>query len=64
MELAPILLQEVFRVIHELHRQGLTIFLVEQNAHQTLKIADYCYVIENGRIAQQGLARDLEKDPK
>jgi branched-chain amino acid transport system ATP-binding protein len=62
--LAPILVQEVFRVIQELHRQGLTIFLVEQNVHQTLKIADYCYVIENGRIAQQGLARDLEKDPK
>jgi branched-chain amino acid transport system ATP-binding protein len=62
--LAPILVQEVFRVIQELHRQGLTIFLVEQNVHQTLKIADYCYVIENGRIAQQGAAKDLEKDPK
>jgi branched-chain amino acid transport system ATP-binding protein len=62
--LAPILVQEVFRVIQELRRQGLTIFLVEQNVHQTLKIADYCYVIENGRIAQQGLAKDLEKDPK
>ena len=62
--LAPILVQEVFNVIKELHKEGLTIFLVEQNVHQTLKIADYCYVIENGRIFQEGTGKDLEKDPK
>ncbi len=60
--LAPIMVQEVFKVIEELHRQGLTIFLVEQNVHQTLRVADYCYVMENGRIVGQGTGKDLEAD--
>ena len=60
--LAPILVQEVFNVIQELHRQGLTIFLVEQNVHQTLRVADYCYVMENGRIVQEGTGQSLESD--
>ncbi len=62
--LAPILVQEVFDVIQQLHQQGLTVFIVEQNVHQTLKIADYCYVMENGRIVQEGTGKDLESDPK
>lgn len=62
--LAPILVNEVFRVIQELHSRGLTIFLVEQNVHQTLKIADYCYVIENGRIVHEGTGENLSRDPK
>ncbi len=62
--LAPILVQEVFEVIQQLHQQGLTVFIVEQNVHQTLKIADYCYVMENGRIVQEGTGKDLESDPK
>ena len=62
--LAPILVNEMFQVIQELHDLGLTIFLVEQNVHQTLKIADYCYVIENGRIVNEGTGKDLEADPK
>jgi branched-chain amino acid transport system ATP-binding protein len=61
--LAPLLVQEIFRVIQELHGQGLTIFLVEQNVHHALKIADYCYVIENGRVVREGPARELEQDP-
>ena len=60
--LSPILVQEMFRVIEELHSQGLTVFLVEQNVHQTLKIADYCYVMENGRIVKEGTGKDLEED--
>ena len=60
--LAPIMVQEVFKVIQDLHREGLTIFLVEQNVHQTLKVADYCYVMENGRIVGQGTGKDLEAD--
>lgn len=60
--LAPIMVQEVFRVIQELHKEGLTIFLVEQNVHQTLKVADYCYVMENGRIVGQGTGKELEAD--
>ena len=60
--LAPLMVQEVFNVIQELHSQGLTIFLVEQNVHQTLKVADYCYVMENGRIVGQGTGKELEAD--
>ena len=62
--LAPILVQEVFRVIQELARQGRTILLVEQNVHQALKISDYCYVLENGRIVHEGTGKELEADPK
>ena len=62
--LSPLLVEEVFRVMRTLHEQGLTIFLVEQNVRQTLRIADYCYVMENGRIVQEGNGRDLESDPK
>ncbi len=62
--LAPILVHEVFQVIRELNEMGLTVFLVEQNVHQTLRIAHYCYVIESGRIVQHGSSQDLEKDPK
>ena len=61
--LAPILVQEVFKVIQELGRQKRTILLVEQNVHQALKIADYGYVMENGRIAHQGTGKELEQDP-
>ncbi|GAB6908990.1 leucine/isoleucine/valine transporter subunit; ATP-binding component of ABC superfamily [Desulfosarcina cetonica] len=62
--LAPILVQEVFNIIRELSRQGRTILLVEQNVHQALKISDYCYVLENGRIVHEGTGKDLEQDPK
>jgi branched-chain amino acid transport system ATP-binding protein len=61
--LAPLLVQEIFRLIQDLHRQGLTIFLVEQNVHHALKIADYAYVIENGRVVKEGAAHELEQDP-
>jgi branched-chain amino acid transport system ATP-binding protein len=62
--LSPILVEEIFRIIKSLHEQGLTIFLVEQNVKQTMKVADYCYVLENGRIVQEGTGRELEADPK
>ncbi len=62
--LSPLLVEEIFRVIKMLHSEGLTIFLVEQNVKQTLKVADYCYVLENGRIVQEGTGRELEADPK
>ena len=62
--LAPILVQEIFHIIKELHKQGMTIFLVEQNVNQTLKVADYCYVLENGRIVQQGTGGEMEADPR
>jgi branched-chain amino acid transport system ATP-binding protein len=62
--LSPIMVEEIFRVIRALHDEGLTVFLVEQNVNHTLKIADYCYVLENGRIVQEGTGRALEADPK
>jgi branched-chain amino acid transport system ATP-binding protein len=62
--LSPLLVQEIFRIIKALHEEGLTIFLVEQNVKQTLKVADYCYVIENGRVVQEGSGAALEADPK
>jgi branched-chain amino acid transport system ATP-binding protein len=62
--LSPILVSEIFSIIKNLHREGLTIFLVEQNVKQTMKVADYCYVLENGRVVQRGSGKDLEADPK
>ncbi len=62
--LAPILVREIFDIILELHRQGLTIFLVEQNVHYAMKIADYCYIIENGRVVREGDPAELEQDPE
>ncbi len=62
--LAPILVREIFEIIRELHRQGLTIFLVEQNVHFAMKIADYCYIIENGRVVREGDPAELEQDPE
>ena len=58
------LLTEIFRIVKTLHDEGLTVFLVEQNVTQTLKVADYGYVLENGRIVQEGTGAQLEADPK
>jgi branched-chain amino acid transport system ATP-binding protein len=62
--LSPLMVEEIFRVIARLHAEGLTVFLVEQNVNQTLKVADYCYVLENGRVVQEGSGAELEADPK
>jgi branched-chain amino acid transport system ATP-binding protein len=62
--LSPLLVMEIFQIIKTLHAEGLTIFLVEQNVKQTLKVADYCYVMENGRVVQEGPGSALEADPK
>ncbi len=64
MGLSPLLVEEIFKIIKVLHSEGLTIFLVEQNVKQTLKISDYCFVVENGRVVQEGNGKDLEADPK
>ena len=62
--LSPLLVSEIFQIIKILHGEGLTIFLVEQNVKQTLKVADYCYVMENGQVVQEGTGPALEADPK
>jgi branched-chain amino acid transport system ATP-binding protein len=63
MGLAPILVEEVFRIISDLKSRGVTMLLVEQFAAAALKVADYGYVLENGRISVQGEASKLQDDP-
>ena len=62
MGLAPILVEQIFDIIRELHQGGTTILLVEQNAQMALSIADRAYVLETGTIAMSGPARDLLED--
>ncbi|MDH4566813.1 ABC transporter ATP-binding protein [Pseudomonas sp. BN414] len=62
--LAPIIIQQIFDIIEQLRKDGVTIFLVEQNANQALKLADRGYVLENGHIVMQGSGDDLLNDPK
>lgn len=57
--LAPKIVGEVFEIITHLKQEGITILLVEQNAYAALKISDYAYVLENGKIAMQGDAQDM-----
>ena len=62
--LAPMVTAEVFRIIEEIRDEGVTIFLVEQNANAALKIADYALILENGRIALEGSGDDLLSNPE
>ena len=59
MGLAPILVEQIFDIIAELHKAGTTILLVEQNAEMALKIADRAYVLESGRITVSGTGKEL-----
>lgn len=61
--LAPVLVQKLFDVLKDLNAQGLTILLAEQNAHLSLGISHFAYVLENGRIALSGSAGQLRRDP-
>lgn len=62
--LAPLITREIFRIIADLRRQGVSILLVEQNARAALRVADYAYVLETGQIAMQGPAAELADDPR
>jgi branched-chain amino acid transport system ATP-binding protein len=64
MGLAPIIVQGIFRTLRSINQAGLTIFLVEQNVRQALKIADRAYVIETGNIVLSGSGRELLVNPK
>ncbi len=59
MGLAPILVEQIFDIIKELHKAGTTILLVEQNAGMALEVADRAYVIESGRIVLSGTGKEL-----
>ncbi|ONI37903.1 ABC transporter ATP-binding protein [Candidatus Epulonipiscium fishelsonii] len=62
MGLAPVLVQEIFRIIQDINSQGVTIVLVEQNANMALKIADRGYVLETGKIVLAGTGTELLND--
>ncbi|MFJ2987375.1 ABC transporter ATP-binding protein [Collimonas sp. NPDC087041] len=64
MGLAPLLVQEIFRIVQEINRTGLTILLVEQNVRQALRIAQHGYVLENGKIVLADSGRNLLNNPK
>jgi len=59
MGLAPILVDQIFDIIRELHTSGVTILLVEQNAQMALSVADRAYVLETGKISMSGSAKEL-----
>jgi len=62
--LAPLIVQDIMRIVKEIASEGTTVIIVEQNAAQTLKIADYAYVLEIGTLTMQGPAAELANDPK
>ena len=64
MGLAPILVQQIFDIIKELHKSGTTILLVEQNAEMALNIADRAYVLESGEITLSGTGKELAQSDK
>jgi len=64
MGLAPILVEEIFRIITEINEQGTSILLVEQNANMALRVADRGYVLETGRIVLEGSAQELRENPE
>jgi branched-chain amino acid transport system ATP-binding protein len=60
--LSPLLVEEIFRVIEAVHKEGVTVLLVEQNVFKSLGVADRAYVLENGRIALTGTGKDMLND--
>ena len=64
MGLAPLLVEQIFKIIQELHSAGVTILLVEQNAQVALSIADRAYVLETGNVSMEGDAKELLTDDR
>jgi len=60
--LAPLVVAEVFRIITEMRREGISVLLVEQNARMSLEIADFAYVLDDGKVVYSGPARELAAD--
>ena len=60
--LAPLIVQEVFRIVAQMRAEGITVLLVEQNVHMSLKIADHAYVLDDGHVVYSGPARELAAD--
>ncbi|MCV2370787.1 ABC transporter ATP-binding protein, partial [Roseateles oligotrophus] len=64
MGLSPIMVDKIFEVINDIHKQGVTILLVEQNASRALQIANRGYVMESGLVTMSGEGKTLLDDPK
>jgi branched-chain amino acid transport system ATP-binding protein len=64
MGLAPIIVSDIFKIVKEIRETGTTVLIVEQNARQALKVADYGYVLETGKVVTSGSAKELIDDPK
>ena len=62
--LAPMVVAEVFRVIEEIRKEGVTIFLIEQNANVALKIADHAFLLETGNIVMEGSGEEFLNNPR
>jgi branched-chain amino acid transport system ATP-binding protein len=62
--LAPLIVRDILKIVQDIKKTGVTVIIVEQNAAQTLKIADYAYVLELGTISMHGPASELIHDPK
>ena len=60
--LAPLIVEDIFRIVRELNEEGTTIFLVEQNAHMALQVADHFYLIEQGKVVFDGTPDEMEED--
>ena len=60
--LAPLIVGQIFEIIREINKRGITVLLVEQNVQQSLEMADEAYVLENGRITMSGNSQDLISD--
>ena len=64
MGLSPLLVKDIFHIINEVHIQGISVLLVEQNAKMALAIADRAYVLETGKITLSGTGRELLNNEK
>ena len=60
--LAPMIVDEIFKIVKELNEDGITIFLVEQNAHKALEVADQFYLLEQGQVTFKGIPGEMEED--
>jgi len=61
--LAPLLVRQIFEIVQELKNRGLTILLVEQNVKHSLRIADYAYVLETGKVVLEGTGKEVLENP-
>ena len=64
MGLAPVLVEDIFETIEQINKEGVTILLVEQNAHMALSVAHRCYVLETGLIQLEGSADEMRQNPQ